>query len=335
MPKNTVMPEKYYSITNNSYYVILKDIADTSWHADPSAASFTIGTAGELVGLARLVNDGNSFSNKTITLSDDIDLKDIEWAPIGTGNNPFRGNFKGNGKKILNLSINRDTNYNGLFGKSLDGKLENVTLENVSILVNTPDTPNYSYTGSLAGQAQHVNNITVTGSINIVVTGAGRYIGGIVGFLYDGSMSGGEVNNAVGVGLISGKYDVGGLAGYVYYGTSITDSTVKNVEINGYRGVGGVSGRIQNEVENAKFLLENINIENIQFTDFYEAVESSPVGGFLGYPYLGITVTINNSTVKDVTIESSHPDNGLFYGLYENNEDNGKVILENITVLDD
>jgi hypothetical protein len=128
-----------------------------------------------------LVNDGNNFAGKTVTLSDDIDLQDIAWVPIGSAGKPFKGSFDGNGKKISNLYIMKDTSYNGLFGNSDSGNLENVTLENVNILISTPDTVNYAYTGSLAGRAQFVNNVTVTGSINIEVTGSGRYVGGIVG----------------------------------------------------------------------------------------------------------------------------------------------------------
>ena len=45
-------------------------------------------------------------------------------------------------------------------------------------------------------------------------------------------MSNCELNSNDGVGLISAKYDVGALAGYVYYGTSITNSTVRNMRIN-------------------------------------------------------------------------------------------------------
>jgi len=304
------------------------DYADTSWYNDPSATSFTIDTAAKLAGLAELVNGGKDFNGKTINLGADIDLEGIAWIPIGTGSNVFKGNFDGDGKKISNLNINRITSYNGLFGNSSNGKLENVTLENINILIYTPDVTNYAYTGSLAGKAQHVNNVTVTGSINIEVTGGARYVGGIVGHLYNGHMSNCELNSNDGVGLISAKYDVGALAGYVYYGTSITNSTVRNMRINGYLGVGGVSGRIQNEY--GAFLLENINIENIILGKLNQGVESSCVGGFLGYPYQSITVTIKDSQLKDVRIESSHIYNGLFYGLYSNTEQYGKVILENV-----
>ena len=307
-----------------------EDFADTSWYADPSATSFTITDAADLAGLAVLVNNGNSFDGKTVTLSDDIDLQDIAWVPIGTAGKPFKGSFDGNGNKISNLYIRKNTGYNGLFGNSDTGKLENVTLENVNIQISTPDTTNYAYTGALAGKAQFVNNVTVTGSINIEVTGGGRYVGGIVGHLYNGSMSGCEISGTNGMGFISAKYDVAALAGYVYYGTSIKDSRVNNIRINGYLGVGGVSGRIQNEY--GTYLLENINIDTVILGKFNEAAESSCVGGFLGYPYQWITVTIKDSHLKDVKIESSHSHNGLFYGRYLTDPDRSrKCILENVT----
>ena len=312
------------------------ELADISWYND-SQTFFTINTAEQLAGLAKLVNDGNNFSGKTIKLGEDIDLAGLPWIPIGTGNSAFKGNFDGNNKKISNLYINsnayinRGISHNGLFGNSQAGKIENVTLENVKIIINTPDDTNYSYTGSLAGLAQFVDNVTVTGSINIEVTGGARYVGGIVGHLYNGAMTNCKMNSTDGYGLISGKYDVGGLAGYVYYGTSITDSTVQNMKINGYLGVGGVSGRIQSENKNAEFLLKDINIENIILGKLYEGTESACVGGILGYPYLGITITIKDSHLEDVIIESSHAYNGLFYGLYSNTEQHGKVILENVS----
>ena len=323
-------PEGSQVIGNQIKVPAWEDFADTSWYADPSATSFTITDAADLAGLAVLVNNGNSFDGKTVTLSDDIDLQDIAWVPIGTAGKPFKGSFDGNGNKISNLYIRKNTGYNGLFGNSDTGKLENVTLENVNIQISTPDTTNYAYTGALAGKAQFVNNVTVTGSINIEVTGGGRYVGGIVGHLYNGSMSECKISGTNGMGFISAKYDVAALAGYVYYGTSIKDSRVNNIRINGYLGVGGVSGRIQNEY--GTYLLENINIDTVILGKFNEAAESSCVGGFLGYPYQWITVTIKDSHLKDVKIESSHSHNGLFYGRYLTDPDRSrKCILENVT----
>ena len=46
---------------------------DAPWYAS-SETSFTISTAEELAQLAMLVNNGNDFAGKTVTLGDNIDL---------------------------------------------------------------------------------------------------------------------------------------------------------------------------------------------------------------------------------------------------------------------
>ena len=45
---------------------------NTGWY-DTSKSAFTINTAADLAGLATLVNEGNNFYGKTITLGDNID----------------------------------------------------------------------------------------------------------------------------------------------------------------------------------------------------------------------------------------------------------------------
>jgi hypothetical protein len=144
-------------------------------------------------------------------------------------------------------------------------------------------------------------------------------------------MTGCEISGTDGIGFISAMYDVAApCPGDEYYGTYIKDSQVNNIEINGYLGVGGVSGRIQNEY--GAYLLENIDIDTLILGKFNEAAESSCVGGFLGYAYQWITVTIKDSHLNDVTIESSHSHNGLFYGQYLTDPDRSrKCILENVT----
>ena len=49
--------------------------ADVSWY-DASAQAYNLTTAEQLAGLAQLVNNGNAFAGKTITLGADIFLND-------------------------------------------------------------------------------------------------------------------------------------------------------------------------------------------------------------------------------------------------------------------
>lgn len=113
--------------------------ADVSWY-ESSAQAYNLTTAEQLAGLAKLVNEGKTFSGKTITLGADIFLNDTtgfnsdswtkqsrnKWIPIGTSSRPFTGELDGlagkNNRKIYGLYINdASKSYAGLFGYAKDG----------------------------------------------------------------------------------------------------------------------------------------------------------------------------------------------------------------------
>lgn len=138
-------------------------IPDISWYKDEDSA-FTLDSPAELAGLAQLVNGGNDFSNKTVTLGADIDLQNAPWTPIGSTDKPFSGTFDGQEKVVKNLYIDDDgLTQAGLFGylKS-NGSIQNVTVENASVNAK-------SYVGALIGNAHTgtVANCSVTGEISI------------------------------------------------------------------------------------------------------------------------------------------------------------------------
>ena len=74
------------------------DSADVSWY-DEGQTEFTISTEQQLAGLAKLVNDGNTFQDKTVRLDTDLSLVERDWTPIGSGASAgtvemrFRGTF--------------------------------------------------------------------------------------------------------------------------------------------------------------------------------------------------------------------------------------------------
>lgn len=76
--------------------------------------SYEIMSADDLVDFAAKVNAGESFANAT--LCNDIDCQGINWTPIGTESNPFRGEINGQGFSIKNLTINTSANNQGLIG---------------------------------------------------------------------------------------------------------------------------------------------------------------------------------------------------------------------------
>ncbi len=167
--------------------------ADESWY-DENAIEFTLTNAQQLAGLTNLVDSGESFEGKTITLSADLDLgikdKNGEYVcfdPIGSyrNDNVFKGTFDGNGHTISNLYQNTWALNNGYYygdlGLGLFGAVENATIKNLTL-----DGVEVSGESALCGGVVAVagdncvfENITVK---NANVADYQYYAGGIVGW---------------------------------------------------------------------------------------------------------------------------------------------------------
>ncbi len=214
---------------------------------------------------------GSAHTDKYFKLIDNVDLSAYlaeggagydawgasGWPPIGTDwNDPFRGNFNGNGKTITGLSINRSgTSYVGLFGWLGSGAvISDLGFESVSI------TGNFA-TGSLAGvhSGSTISGCYASGT----VSGAGN-VGGLVGtnnttmtLCYaDVNVSGpnglgglagenaGTLTYSYATGNVSGSgggsYDIGGLAGSNMWGT--VTSCYATGSCSGYEKIGGLIG---------------------------------------------------------------------------------------------
>ena len=179
---------------------------DTSWYND-SAAEFTISDSADLAGLAKLVNEGNNFSGKTIELGDDIDLGGKEWTPIGNSTNSFKGVFKGNKHTITNLYVNKpNSTHQGLFGYIKGTGYTNCRVTDLNL--TNVNVTGFNYTGGLSGQAYTCGFKNVTVSGNVI---GGRYVGGLVGHVYT------QFEGCNFVGSVTGEYglrdQIGGIAG--------------------------------------------------------------------------------------------------------------------------
>ena len=93
---------------------------NTSWYS-ADQTSMSLYQPSDLAGLAKLVNEGNSFEGKTIHLSGDLDMNNKAWTPIGLiAETPFKGTFVGNNHQIKNLNptLTGSNVVSGLFGIS-------------------------------------------------------------------------------------------------------------------------------------------------------------------------------------------------------------------------
>lgn len=128
------------------------------------------------------------FSNLSLDgkyiLMCDIDMGHAEWVQIGTENNPFVGDFNGNGYCIKNMRIASTPAYSscsGIFGYN-DGTIRNLGIENLTVL-------NYA---TESGGLVAVNNGTVSGCYvtgKVSSTGYIINVGGLAG------VNNGTINN--------------------------------------------------------------------------------------------------------------------------------------------
>ena len=218
-------------------------------------AVIMITTLDQLIAFAKDVNGGNTYKGKTVMLGADIDLCNMEWTPIGNSTNKFQGTFDGNNKTVSNLSITGNSSYVGLFGYTTGGEIKNLTVENakvsgylgVGVVAGSPYTSDYTnitvtghvevngmaYVGGVGGRNAYADwtNITVAVDDTSYVkadsvedgTAYRTYVGGVVGFMGEGSQK--VTNVKSNIDVIGSTIDVGGIVGIAYYGNTFENVT--------------------------------------------------------------------------------------------------------------
>lgn len=217
---------------------------------------YTVNSPAELAGLAAMVNAGDDFAGKTVLLTADCNLNNINWTPIGTWEKPFNGIFDGQGHTVSNLSVTLGGTSvpAGLFGcvksnGSNKGEVRDLVIDGATIntLAATPATKGTGvaignlYTGRCA------ENITVR---NATVK-AYRWAGGIVGQAY-GSVNGCTVENieiTMQFERLRSEWDncdkAGAIIGQQCEGAyTLTGNRVSGARISGYRHIGGLAGHV-------------------------------------------------------------------------------------------
>ena len=216
-----------------SYYNITLD--KDKGYTDDGQGNYTVTSAEGLKNIAKLVNEEWKL-DINITLTADIDLKGIDWTPIGKDDNKaYTGTFDGNGKTITGLTVTTSDQYAGLFGYiGSGGTVKNVVLEDVQI---TSDNSS-GYAGGVAGDSWGtIENCSVSGSVS-----GTTFAGGVVGSQWGGSITG--CNSSA---TVKGVIFAGGIAGETNSGASLTgcyatgDVTVENDGTNNSHA-GGVVG---------------------------------------------------------------------------------------------
>jgi hypothetical protein len=194
-----------------------------------SAKTISITTEAELALLAYNTCNGTDYSGYTITLTKDLNMSAHYWdKSIGTensnnsGNKSFRGTFNGAGHTISCINISSGS-YKGLFGfvgqSQKPGTIQNVTLASSTI---TGDNSVGGIVGYLLNGT--VSNCHVLSSVSILASSDNSgYLGGIVGQTYPNKTNtNATIENCTSAALVTDNghnncSSYGGIVGYNYY----------------------------------------------------------------------------------------------------------------------
>lgn len=183
---------------------------------------YVISTAAELAWFHDKVNSDEQSAKGIVT--DDIDLGDYQWTPMGTtGAKSFSGEFIGGGHVIRGLySVNESSNYQGLFGcvkgtESAHAKISGITVYGT---VSGKQT-----NGGLAAWIQDYVDIDACANY-ATVRGTATTIGGLVGSMTKATST---ITNCYNAGSVYGPSYHGGIVGNLSKGCDVGISNVFNV----------------------------------------------------------------------------------------------------------
>lgn len=153
---------------------------------------YQISTAAQFARVAYLVNNDNAnYADKHYKLTEDIDLSEHYWMPIGTNlDNAFKGTFNGDGKSIKGFYLffgeedKSGLSIGGLFGAAVGDTENKVTIENVNIDSGYiscffPDGVTFEIS-SLVGYSSYVKIINSHNKADISISGNSGELGPIV-----------------------------------------------------------------------------------------------------------------------------------------------------------
>lgn len=237
-------------------------------------------------------------------LMNDLNLKNDLWNPISI----FCGNFDGNGNTISNLKVDRGSKSTGglfstmYFARIYDLAVDGVELEQEEQAADR-DLGNVSVFGTISNS--HANNLTVSDA-----TIYGR---ASIGTMFSGISENSKVNNCNVINSnihrikisdgkpldkISGS--IGGFAGDIRSGSSVTNCTVESTKVLGGTELVGIDGHCNSVGGFVGFIGDKSTIKNCKVIDDKDSKDKAEVtgytnvGGFNGYSY-----GLNGATITD------------------------------------
>ena len=271
----------------------VKNALKNAEEADGSESNpYVIANIDQLKAFADAVNKGNSYAGKYVVLGANLDLANVDWAPIGKAEHEkttgFAGVFDGQGYTVKNLTCGTATDAKeyeavGFFGVIAEGGV----VKNLNVQINKIytdyDLGNYIISGGgLAGILEKdavIDHCSVSGAKQVISVNAGSKaaLGGLVGRMQTGAVI---ANSWTDVGLNYGTISMenvdvymGGICGKQANSSLIANSasfgSVPGMIYQGSIHVGGLvgytSGALYNCYTSSLTKAQKLSVDKTEF----------------------------------------------------------------------
>lgn len=298
--------------------VILEDVIEGSSGTGEKEVSFAGGDGTEnspyQIETAEQLNSIRNDMSAYYTLTQDIDISQYSnWQPIGDRENTFEGVLNGAGHSINNLTIkSEELEYAGLFGACNNAQIKNITLTNVSILIDKEkeeyvDGRATTYVGGIAAYYASISNCNVYGSISVINCCHAK-VGGIVG----GMINAENCINYVDIYVLSNKgndrfssyagtVECGGIGAYGLNLTNCRNYGDITVNSGNFLYCGGICGH----QGNINYCINYGNITGLTGSAwcFSTFAGRCNVGGIVGATWEYVEFSINYGNISSYTCD--------------------------------
>lgn len=345
------------SFSRGTVIVMAYDLADNVivkplFYKAATLGTVAISTPDQLVAFAAAVNAGGEEAAAKAVLTQDIDMKDVAWTPIGNGayttanamtGPAFQGTFDGQGHAVRNLKIVVPADAAagsawGLFGVLKGATVRNLTIGEGSSVVSTAAA--MTAVGAVAGYAYEATIENCENRAAIDIQGGGDNVresaGGIVGAIC-ANENDSHILSCTNYGKITSKnsvntkngatgFSIGGIVGFA--DASTTTERYNNVvgcvnegaiDAQATRTAGVVATmnkytKLENCANNAAVICSDVTASNSRVAGIVSAMG--------GHTYL--TSCVNNGTVAfAVAGDTTH---GYAAGIAGQTNDNNTAI---------
>ena len=132
--------------------------------------AYSVFTADQVIDM---VNSSSNFEGVVITVTDNIDMKGAEIAPISS----FNGTLQGNGNAITNYTVNAFAGEKAGFIAVNNGTIDNVVFGgNVNVALEAYTGKDYAVAGIAAVNNGTISGCAYTGNVNVYSYGLAAYV---------------------------------------------------------------------------------------------------------------------------------------------------------------